>query len=117
MAYKNKADTIRYNNTFTKEHYDRINLTLPKGQKEKVKSEAEDQAESVNCYISKAIALRANLTWYLKDAIRRSHNHARDRRAYAANSWEGRGNFIYKIRFRGGCNKGDPNIGNMRRLF
>ena len=69
MAYKNKEDTIRYNNNFTQENYDRINLTLPKGQKAKVKSEAEDQAESVNCYISKAIALRANLTWYLKDAI------------------------------------------------
>lgn len=65
MAYKNKTDTIRYNNTFTKEHYDRINLTLPKGQKAKVKSEAEDQAESVNCYISKAIALRVNLSRYL----------------------------------------------------
>ena len=68
MAYKNKADTIRYNNTFTKENYDRINLTLPKGQKAKVKSEAEDQAESVNCYISKAIALRANLSRYLDGA-------------------------------------------------
>ena len=32
MAYKNKEDTIRYNNNFTKENYDRINLTLPKGQ-------------------------------------------------------------------------------------
>lgn len=68
MAYRNKTDTVRYNNNFTKEHYDRINLTLPKGQKAKVKAEAEEQAESVNCYISKAIALRANLSRYLDGA-------------------------------------------------
>lgn len=68
MAYKNKTDTVRYNNNFTKEHYDRINLALPKGQKAKVKAEAEKQAESVNCYIFKAIALRANLSRYLDGA-------------------------------------------------
>ena len=35
--------------------YDRINLTLPKGQKDIIKAHAESQGESVNGFISRTI--------------------------------------------------------------
>ena len=35
--------------------YDRINLTLPKGQKDIIKAHAESHGESVNGFISRAI--------------------------------------------------------------
>ena len=35
--------------------YDRINLTVPKGQKDKLKAHAEKQGESVNGFINRAI--------------------------------------------------------------
>lgn len=36
--------------------YDRINLTVPKGQKEVIKAHAEAQGESVNGFINRAIS-------------------------------------------------------------
>ena len=38
-----------------KEHYDRVNLTMPKGQKEDVTAHAESRGESVNAFINRAI--------------------------------------------------------------
>lgn len=35
--------------------YDRINLTLPKGQKDIIKAHAEGRGESVNAFINRAI--------------------------------------------------------------
>lgn len=35
--------------------YDRINLTVPKGQKETIQAHAADQGESVNGFINRAI--------------------------------------------------------------
>lgn len=35
--------------------YDRINLTLPKGRKDIIKSHAEGRGESVNAFINRAI--------------------------------------------------------------
>lgn len=58
MAYKDKARKTAYQNEFIKQSYDRINLTVPKGQKEKIQSVAAEQGESVNEYIKKAIAQR-----------------------------------------------------------
>lgn len=58
MAYKNKSDAIKYNNDFIKQAYDRINLTVEKGQKEKIRAAAERAGESVNAYINAAIAQR-----------------------------------------------------------
>lgn len=55
MAYKNKADAIKYNNNFIKDTYDRINLTVPKGEKEKIRLHAESQGEKVNSFIQRAI--------------------------------------------------------------
>lgn len=42
-------------NKYMSENYDRINLTVPKGQKEKIKAHAESRGESVNKFIGRAI--------------------------------------------------------------
>lgn len=52
---KGKFDKIAYNNTFISKAYDRINLTVPKGAKEAIRSHAESQGESVNAFINRAI--------------------------------------------------------------
>ena len=52
-----KFDKIAYNNEFISKAYDRINLTLPKGQKEIIKAHAEKyDNKSVNGFIQRAIA-------------------------------------------------------------
>jgi predicted HicB family RNase H-like nuclease len=38
-----------------KENYDRINLTVPKGDKEKIAIAAAAAGQSVNAYINKAV--------------------------------------------------------------
>ena len=45
-------------NKYVKNNYDRINVTFPKGQKEKIAAEAAAVGESVNGYIKKAIEQR-----------------------------------------------------------
>ena len=42
-------------NRYNAKAYDRINLTVPKGQKEIIKAHAESQSESVNGFIQRAI--------------------------------------------------------------
>lgn len=42
-------------NKYVKNNYDRINVTLPKGQRELIQSHAEKQGESVNAFIRRAI--------------------------------------------------------------
>lgn len=44
-----------YRNSWIAEKLDRINLTVPKGQKEKIKAHADDRGESVNAFINRAI--------------------------------------------------------------
>lgn len=55
MAYKEKKDAFAYNNKYNKEAYDRINLTVPKGEKEKIKAAADQTGESVNGFIWRLI--------------------------------------------------------------
>ena len=55
MAYKETAKKTAYQNEFIKQAYDRINLTVPKGQKEKIKAHADSMGESVNSFIGRAI--------------------------------------------------------------
>lgn len=55
MAYKEKADAIRYNNEYNAKAYDRINLTVPKGKKEVIQAAAKENGESVNAFINRAI--------------------------------------------------------------
>lgn len=45
----------RANNKWNAKAYDRINLTVPKGQKDAIKAHAESHGESVNGFISRAI--------------------------------------------------------------
>ncbi len=42
-------------NKYIAPNYDRINLTVPKGAKESIKSHAESRGESVNGFINRAI--------------------------------------------------------------
>lgn len=58
MAYKEKSEAIKYNNEFNKKAYDRINFTVPKGQREAIQEAARLQNESTNAYIYNAIVQR-----------------------------------------------------------
>jgi len=42
-------------NKYMKENYDRVNLTMPKGQKEEFKAHAEARGESLNGFILRAM--------------------------------------------------------------
>lgn len=54
---KEKFNQIKYQNEFIALKYDRVNLTLPKGQKEIIKTHAEKyDGGSVNAFIQRAIA-------------------------------------------------------------
>lgn len=44
-----------YRNSWIAEKLDRVNLTMPKGRKERVKAHAEARGESVNAFINRAI--------------------------------------------------------------
>lgn len=45
----------KWQNDYIARTYDRINLTVPKGQKEIIQAHAEAQGESVNGFIGRAI--------------------------------------------------------------
>ena len=49
-------------NKYIKGNYDRINLTIPKGQKATVQAAAEREGESINGYTNKALLARMGLT-------------------------------------------------------
>ena len=42
-------------NKYVKENYDRVNVNMPKGQKDKAKAHAEAHGESLNAFINRAI--------------------------------------------------------------
>lgn len=50
------AGSTEYKNNWQKDHVDRVNLTMPKGQKEIIKAHATARGESVNGFINRAIA-------------------------------------------------------------
>lgn len=43
-------------NKYVKSNYDRINVTMPKGQKDIIKAHAEARGESVNGFVNRAIS-------------------------------------------------------------
>lgn len=45
----------KWQNDYIARTYDRVNLTMPKGKKEKVQAHAEARSESVNGFINRAI--------------------------------------------------------------
>ena len=49
-------------NKYMKANYDRINLTVPKGQQAALKAHAESKGESVNGYINRLIRADLGLT-------------------------------------------------------
>lgn len=53
MAGENKKS--EYRNAWIAEKLDRVNLTMPKGQKDTVKAHADAQGESLNAFINRAI--------------------------------------------------------------
>lgn len=52
----------KWNQAHLKERYDRIQLVLPKGQKETLKNAADQAGESINGYVQGAILSRMGLT-------------------------------------------------------
>lgn len=48
--------TTRAKNKYNAENYERISLSVPKGEKGKIKAHAESMGESVNGFIARAIA-------------------------------------------------------------
>ncbi len=48
-------------NKYVKENYDRLNITVPKGQKATVEAAARAVEESVNLYTQKALLARMGL--------------------------------------------------------
>ena len=57
MAFKDEKRKISYNNEFNKNAYDRISLMLRKGKKELIQQRAQQNGESVNAFINRAIDL------------------------------------------------------------
>lgn len=55
---KKEFNQVEYQNKFINEKYDRINLTVPKGEKAIIKEKAAAAGESVNKYINQAIKQR-----------------------------------------------------------
>jgi predicted HicB family RNase H-like nuclease len=51
VSKKQQASVHKY----VRDHYDRISVTVPQGKKEIIKSHAEDQGESINGFINRAI--------------------------------------------------------------
>ena len=52
---KNSRARIEANNKYNAKAYDRINLAVPKGQKDIIKAHAERKGESINGFVNRAI--------------------------------------------------------------
>lgn len=51
MPKETPFNPTKYKNAFQKENYDRISLTIPKGQKAIIQQYAKNQGKSLNSYI------------------------------------------------------------------
>ena len=52
---KNSRARIEANNKYNAKAYDRINIAVPKGQKDIIKAPAERKGESINGFVNRAI--------------------------------------------------------------
>lgn len=55
---KNSKKRIASNNKWTNAHYERINIAVPLGSKERIKKAADTMGETVSAFIKQAIADR-----------------------------------------------------------
>ena len=60
MEIRNKQTA--YKQAFIEKAYDRLAITIPKGQKATVQAAAEQEGESINSYTNKALLARMGLT-------------------------------------------------------
>ena len=60
MEIRNKQTA--YKQAFNEKAYDRLAITIPKGQKATVQAAAEREGESLNGYTNKALLARMGLT-------------------------------------------------------
>lgn len=60
MEIRNKQTA--YKQAFNEKAYDRLAITIPKGQKATVQAAAEREGESLNLYTNKALLARMGLT-------------------------------------------------------
>ena len=60
MEIRNKQTA--YKQAFNEKAYDRLAITIPKGQKATVQAAAEQEGESLNGYANKALLARMGLT-------------------------------------------------------
>ena len=60
MEIRNKQTA--YKQAFKEKAYDRLAITIPKGQKATVQAAAEQEGESINSYTNKALLARMGLT-------------------------------------------------------
>lgn len=58
MENEKVFDQIKYQNEYKKKNYDRIEITVPKGEKALIKKAAETAGQSVSEYINEAIRMR-----------------------------------------------------------
>ena len=58
MSEARKAANKKWNDANMKEKYDRIQLVVPKGEKDVIKSFADKSGESVSAYILEAVRRR-----------------------------------------------------------
>lgn len=52
------AGATKYKNEWQKEHKDRLNLVLPKGEKQKIQDAADKVGQSISRYIWQAVSMR-----------------------------------------------------------
>ena len=66
MEIRNKQTA--YKQAFNEKAYDRLAITIPKGQKATVQAAAEREGESINTYTNKALLARMGLTAWPPEA-------------------------------------------------
>ena len=55
MAFADKKDASKYVYQYTKDNYDRLSVTVPKGGKATIQAAADRAGQSVNAWINDAI--------------------------------------------------------------
>ncbi len=55
MKEKSTFNKTAYDNDYIRNNYDRISMTVPKGEKEAYKAHAEAHGEKLNSFIQRAI--------------------------------------------------------------